>query len=176
MSPKSTRISFELPVVPYALRAFIEKAVTDDRTRMSFVESPGNALRAAGVPMQVEDLTKDDTDRLLGVIGNLRALIENDKIASDFRFEDVFKIASQDGYQEQRSSSEAYAETNFDHSQEGHSAENKSSSEGGIKDNFSKAGLGRRIDDISAPLISPGDLASITALMQANTRVMLEEG
>jgi len=142
---------------------------------MSFVESPGNALRAAGVPIQVEDLTKDDTDRLRDVIVNLRSLMDNDKIASDFRFEDVFKIASQVSYQEQHSSTESYAYTNFDHSQDGQSAENKSSTEGGIKDNFSKAGLGRNIEDIAAPLISPGDLAAITALMHANTRVMLEE-
>jgi hypothetical protein len=47
MPTKNERISFDLPMVPYSVRAFIEKAVNDERTMLSFVESPGTALRAA---------------------------------------------------------------------------------------------------------------------------------
>jgi hypothetical protein len=165
------RISFELPRVPHSLRGFIEKAVTDERTMLSFVESPGSALRAAGVPIQAECFTRADCDRLIHVLGALRNLVADGAIARDFRFERVFTVADTVAYQEQHSSTETYAEKNFDHSQEGHSAENKSSTEGGIKSDFSKAGiLTRPIEDIVAPLLSPGDLASIAALMQANIK------
>lgn len=164
---KSARLSFELPMVPYSLRAFVEKAVSDDRFMMSFVESPGSALRAAGVPVDADCLTKSDTDRLRDVLGKLRNLVATGKLAKDFRFEDVFVIANPVAYQEQHSTSESYAYQNFDHSQSGQSSENKSHTEGGIKTDFAKSGLGR-IEDIFAPLISPGALAAIGALMQAN--------
>ena len=163
------RISFDLPAVPYSLRAFIEHAVKDERTMLSFVESPGTALRAAGVPIQTDCLTKADCDRLKLVLGKLRNLVASGKIAKDFRFEEVFSVAGNVAYEQTKSSEEAYAEKNFDHSQEGHDAERKSSTEEGISKNF--AGFpNRAIDDIIAPLISPGDLAAITTLMNAKIR------
>ena len=89
---KSERLSFELPMVPFSLRAFVEKADFDDRFMLSFVESPGNALRAAGVPVDPDCLTKSNTDRLRDVLGKLRNLVAAGKLAKDFRFEDVFVI------------------------------------------------------------------------------------
>jgi hypothetical protein len=170
-SKKTARLSFELPMVPFSLRAFVERAVSDDRLMMSFVESPGNALRAAGVPISADCLTKSDTDRLKDVLGRMRNLVAAGKLARDFRFEDVFVIASPVAYQEQRSTSESYAYTNFDHSQDGQSSENKSHTEGGIKTDFAKSGLGR-IEDIFAPMISPGVLAAISALMHAKVETL----
>jgi hypothetical protein len=140
---------------------------------MAFVESPGAALQAAGVPIDVSSLTKTDMDRLKDVLGRLRNMVANGKLARDFRFEDVFEMTQPVAYQEQRSTSESYAYTNFDHSTEGQSAENKSHTEGGIKTDFSKSGLGR-VEDIMAPLISPSDLTVISVLMQAH--VMTQEG
>jgi len=175
MVAKNERISFDLPAVPYALRAFIERAVTDERVMLSFVESPGTALRAAGVPIDMSCLTRGDCDRLTLVLGRLRNLVASGNIKKDFRFEQVFTIGATVEYQEQTSHSESYAAHNFDHSQDGQTAENKSSTEGGIKDDFSKAGLGRKdFGDIVAPLINPGDLAAITALMQANLSARFE--
>jgi len=168
---KGERLSFELPMVPFSLRAFVERAVSDDRFMMSFVESPGNALRAAGVPVDVDCLTRTDTDRLRDVLGKLRNLVAAGKLSKDFRFEDVFVIANPVAYQEQHSTSESYAYQNFDHSQDGQSSENKSHTEGGIKTDFSKSGLGR-VEDIFAPLISPGALAAISALMQAKAQTI----
>ena len=156
MSPAkpSSRISFALPVVPFSLRAFVERAVRDERTMMSFVEIPGAALSAAGVPIDAACLTRTDTDQLRDVLGKLRNMVASGKIARDFRFEDVFAISDPAAYQEQRSTSESYAYQNFDHSPGGTSAENKSHTEGGIKTDFFKSGLGR-VEDILAPLISP---------------------
>jgi hypothetical protein len=168
---KPERISIELPMVPHSLRGFVERAVTDERFMLAFVESPGNALRSAGVPVDADCLTKADTDRLLLVLGRLRNLVASGKVARDFRFERVFAVANPVAYQEQTSHEETYAYKNFDHSTEGQSAENKSSTEGGIKTEFSKKGL-TRIEDIFAPLISPGVLAEITALMEANLKVL----
>jgi hypothetical protein len=170
-SKPPSRISFALPVVPVSLRDFIERAIRDERTMISFVESPGTALRAAGIPIDTACLTRIDTDRLRDVLGKLRNMVASGKIARDFRFEEVFAISENASYQEQRSTSETYANVNFDHSTQGQSAENKSHTEGGIKTDFSKSGLGR-VEDIFAPLISPGDLASITALMEANIQTL----
>jgi hypothetical protein len=169
--PNERRLSFALPMVPYSLRSFVERAVTDDRFMLSFVESPGHALRAAGVPVDPMCLKKADTDRLQSVLGRLRNLIAEGKVARDFRFEAVFAVADPVAYQEQTSREESYAYKNFDHSQEGTSSENKSHTEGGIKTEFSKKGLGR-IEDIFAPLISPGVLAEITSLMDANLKTI----
>ncbi len=163
----SPRIDFELPVVPHALRNFIERAVQDERTMLSFVEAPGPTLVGAGVPVDLKCLTKRDTDRLRDVLGQLRNMVAAGTLAKDFRFEEVFTVAQPNAYQEQRSTSESYAYTNFDHSQDGQSSENKSHTEGGIKADFSAHGIGR-VEDIMAPLINPGDLATISALMNAH--------
>jgi hypothetical protein len=168
---KPERLSFELPMVPYSVRGFVERAVTDERFMLTFIESPGNALRAAGVPVDAKCLTKTDTDRLQAVLGRLRNLVSSGKIARQFRFEEVFAVANPVAYQEQSSREESHAYKNFDHSTEGTSAENKSSTEGGIKTEFSKKGLSR-IEDIFAPLISPSVLAEISALMEANLKVI----
>jgi hypothetical protein len=165
------RLTIELPTVPFALRAFVEKAVNEERTMMSFVEAPGATLQAAGVPIDTSRLTKADTDRLRDVLGRLRNMVASGKLAKDFRFDDVFSVAKPNAYQEQNSTSETYAYTNFDHSQDGQSAENKSHTEGGIKTDFAKSGVGR-IEDIFAPLINPADLATISALMHANVESM----
>lgn len=168
---KPERLSFELPMVPYSLRGFVERAVMDERFMLTFVESPGIALRAAGVPVEEKCLTKADTDRLQAVLGRLRNLVSAGKIARDFRFEQIFAVQSPVAYQEQSTREETHAYKNFDHSQEGTSAEKKSTTEGGIKTEFSKKGLSR-IEDIFAPLISPSVLAQITALMEANLKVI----
>lgn len=126
---------------------------------------------AAGVPIDFECLTKSDCDRLKLVLGNLRNLVKEGKVARDFRFEDIFVLATPVAYQEQHSHSESYAYVNFDHSQEGQSSENKTTTEGGIKENFAKSGLGKpNMEEILAPLINPGDLATIATLMQANLK------
>jgi hypothetical protein len=98
MYDESGRISFDLPLTPHALRAFIEKAVQDEHTMLAFVESPGTALRAAGVPIEMDCLTRSDCDRLIQVLGNLRNLVASGLLARDFRFEDVFTIADSVAY------------------------------------------------------------------------------
>jgi len=165
MPAKSNRISFQLPVVPHSLRRFIETAVKDQRSMLAFVESPITALRAAGVPIQADCLTKSDCDRLVRVLGNLRNLVESGKVAKEFRFEDVFTIAGNVEYEQTSSSTDAYGDKNFDHSMEGHEAETKSSTSEGIHTKF--GGLPERLgDEIIAPLLSPGNLAAIFTLMQ----------
>ena len=175
-APKKERISFQLPVVPHSLRAFVEKTVKDERMMLSFVESPESALRAAGIPIQLECLTRSDYDRLKLVLGKLRNLVADGKIAKDFRFEDVFSFAGLVAYQEQYSSTESYAYTNFDHSTDGQSSENRSSREGGIKNDFSKAGIrGLDVEEIVAPMLRAGDLAAIATLMQTNLDMLVTE-
>ncbi|QBR70989.1 hypothetical protein CU048_06510 [Beijerinckiaceae bacterium] len=137
---------------------------------MEIVHEPNAApaaLQAAGVPIDTNLLTRRDTDRLRDVLGRLRNMVVAGKLARDFRFEEVFAVAQPNAYQEQRSTSESYAYTNFDHSADGQSAENKSHTEGGIKTDFSSHGFGR-VSEILAPLINPADLATISALMHAH--------
>jgi hypothetical protein len=161
--------------VPYALRLFIEKAIRDERTMLSFVESPGNALRAAGVPIDTACLKRADCTRLVRVLGRLRNLVASGKIAKDFRFEEIFTVGASVMYEQTKSSTDSYIEKNFDHSTEGHDAETKSSTEEGIHTNFQPFGMpSRDLDDIVAPLLSPGDLAAITTAMQATIRAAYE--
>lgn len=162
------RVNIELPAVPYALRLFIEKAVRDERIMLSVVESPGTALRAAGVPIDTTCLTRADCTRLVRVLGKLRNLVTDGKIAKDFRFEEVFTIGANVMYEQTKSSTDSYVEKNFDHSQEGHDSETKSSTEEGIHTNFQPFGMpARNLEDVVAPLLSPGDLAAIATAMQA---------
>lgn len=170
----SDRISHELPVIPHSLRAFIEGAVTNDRQMMAFVEAPGAALRAAGIPIDTRALSAKDTDGLRDVLGNLRNAVTAGLVNKDFRFEDVFKSAGSVAYQEQRSTSETYAYHNFDHSTDGQSSENKSHTEGGIKADFSKAGLGR-MRDINLPMINPEHLSRITEHLQEQIRQIRQQ-
>lgn len=172
---KSDRISFQLPAVPHSLRAFIEKAVRDQHCMLAFVESPITALRAAGVPIQTECLTKADCDRLVRVLGKLRNLVASGKLTKDFRFEDVLVFDPSVAYQSSQTLSDSFTEKNFDHSTDGHDSEQKSSTDQGIKNNFQNSGITQKFgDDIIAPLISPGDLAAIVTLMQA--KINLEFG
>jgi hypothetical protein len=172
MAAKNERINFELPAVPHSLRGFIERAVKDRRTMLSFVESPLTALRAAGVPIKENCLTKNDCDRFIRVLGNIRELVKSKKIAKDFRFEDIFTIGSTVFYEQTKSSTDSYIEKNFDHSEEGHDMEDKTSTEEGIHVNFNSGFPVRNFDDIIAPLLNPGDLAAIAVNMSAQLRTM----
>ena len=125
------------------------------------------ALRAAGVPIRGECLAKSDFDRLVRVLGKIRNLVASGKIAKNFRFEEVFTVGDSVMYEQTKSSTDSYIEKNFDHSTEGHDAETKSSTEEGISKNFGGFGVVQLGDDIIAPLLSPGNLGAIAALMQS---------
>ena len=62
------------------------------------IESPVTALISAGVPIQADSLTENDCMRLLKVLGNLRVLVAQGKIAEDFKFEDVFFVVGEVAY------------------------------------------------------------------------------
>jgi hypothetical protein len=167
------RISFQLPLVPHSLRAFIEQAVRDQRTMMSFVESPKLALQTAGVAVDLEKLTRADYGRLVRVLGKLRNLVAEGKLGRDFRFEEVFTIDEDVFYQQTKTETDSYVEKNFDHSTEGHDSEQKSSTEEGIYTQFQTFGTPTgRMELVTLPLISPGDLAVITTLMNAQLEAM----
>ena len=171
------RVSVDLPAVPYALRGFIENAVRDDRTMLSFVEAPVTALKAAGVPIDVQCLTKTDCDRLVRVLGKLRNLVADGSIPREFRFEEVFTVGENVMYEQTKESTDTFIEKNFDHSTEGHDSETKSSTEEGIHTNFKTFGrefLQRGIEEIRAPLISPGDLSAIATAMQVTLATVPE--
>jgi len=148
MQKNDERISFELPVVSHSFRVFIEKAVRDKRTMMSFVESPVTTLRAVGVPIKEDCLTINDCDQLIQVLGKLQNLVASGKIAKDFHFEDIFTT---------------YAERNFE---EDRGYEKNSPFTFGPK---GRPGFDERIDEraIAAPLLSPSNLAEIAMMMQA---------
>lgn len=90
MAASERRISVDLPVIPHALRGFIEDVVQHDRAMRSFMESPKDALHGAGVPLDDKNLNRKDFDSLIRVIGNLRKMVLTGKLSKDFEFEEVF--------------------------------------------------------------------------------------
>lgn len=165
------RIDFKMPSVPTSLREFIEKAVKDENTMKSFIETPIETLRAAGVPIQENGLTQGDIDHVISVIGKLRDLVNEGTISSDFKFEDVFDVSGQVFYEQSHEKSDSYCTENFEPSTSCKPTQHR---EGGIREEFnSQSGILDRFRDersIKAPLISPGDLAEITTVMQAKLR------
>jgi hypothetical protein len=167
MKPKMKRINLDLPLVPQSLKSFIEKAVMDERAMLSFIESPKNALTAAGIPIETKKLTRADCEQLIKVLGNLRNLVASGKLAKEFRFEEVFTTGHNVLFESGPTREETYCEKNFDHSTEGYSCETSKGSYVGRYLEFSNSGKYTRLtDDISAPLLSPGDLTAITISMQ----------
>jgi len=167
MAQKSDRVNFALPVVPQSLKAFIEKAVNNQRFMLAFVESPLSALHGAGVPVRADRLTQTDFDRFILVLGRLRNLVANGTIPKNFQYEAVFTIGADVEYEQTNTSSDSYCTQNFDHSVDGSTCEQTSSTETGIQTNFS-GGVSEQVgDDIIAPLLSPGNLAAIATLMEA---------
>jgi hypothetical protein len=171
MPDESVRISFALPIVPQSLRAFVEKAATNQRFLAAFFESPLAALHGAGVPIRPEGLTQQDFDRWFTVLGNLQKLVASGKIAKDFQFEQVFKIGRSATYESANASTHSASNVTFDHSTAGTSAFSKAGTRQGISAGFPVAGLsthpGQLGDQIIAPLLSPAHLATIATLMQA---------
>lgn len=165
------RITFELPMVPHSLRAFIEKTVKDERSMFSFFENPVIALRAAGVPIDEGCLRKSDCDRLVRVLGKMRRLVADNKLAKDFRFEDVFTIGADVTTETTDTHSDTYINRHFtpDTDSETHAETTE-----GMHTNFKPFGFGRILEEsgIIAPLLSAGDLAEIATRMDLAVKTL----
>ena len=168
---KHARISYQLPEVPYSLRALIERAAKERSVMMCLSEDPIMALRANGVRFSEECLTQKDCIRLVTVIGKLHTLVESGKVARDFRFEDVFTIAENVSYRSSNSESSTSCSTEFTPKVE---CFQTSHTEQGQEQKWQGFGLPGNIDPrwITAPMLSPGDLRQIITTMDQQIDVI----
>jgi len=168
MPDESVRISFALPVAPQSLRAFVEKAATNKRFLMAFVESPLAALHGAGVPIRPEGFTEQDFEQWFIVFGKLQELVASGKIARDFQFEQVFNVSRRAEASASSKSTSYGCHSNFHSNCTSNTGANNhaTNSFGGVRTDPWQLG-----DEIIAPLLSPGNLATIATLMLAQLKM-----
>ena len=156
---KSRRIDVKLPYVPRSLREFINKVIHDDRAFRTVVESPIEALAAAGVPIRKESFTAKDHLRLIKVLANIRNYVKQGKFEKDIRFEELFNAGGDVAFGTKEKETYAVQDKNWQNDQ---SADVDKGETEGVSEHFEKD-YGIRPDESirTIPLLTPRDLSEI---------------
>ncbi len=179
---QDARISHELPEVPHSLRSFIERASKDERVMNCLAEDPVRTIHRAGIPVRKRikiwflvlrrGLTTRDLTRFVTVVGRLHDLVASGNIAKDFRFEDVFEAGGA-LYRAVRTESRSHSRTSFTPKTESWTYRHTNR---GTNTKWNGDDILRGLDDrwLTAPLISPRDLATIVTRIDAQIDAMAE--
>jgi hypothetical protein len=156
---KPERIDVKLPYVPRSFRGFIDKIIHDDRAFQTVVESPLEALAAAGVTIRRESFTAKDHLRLIKVLANIRNYVKQGKFGKDIRFEELFNAGGDVTFATKEKETYAVQDQDWQNDQ---SADVDKGSTEGVSEHFEKD-YGIRPDESirTIPLLTPSDLSDI---------------
>jgi hypothetical protein len=156
---KSTkRVDIKVETLPYSLRAFIGKIMSDEEKFNAFAESPITALVRSNVPIDPTKFTKKDAEHLVLVMGKIHAYVRAKKFAKDVTFEGIFNVVTGAGgaVANVSPSANTYTWTNITPDTVTHTR-----SHTGMSQNFYRDGIDRlhlRDEILIGPLISPKEM------------------
>ena len=166
----SKRVDIKVKTLPYSLRAFIGKIMSDDEKFNAFVESPITALVRSNVPIDPTKFTKKDAEHLVLVMGKIHSFVKAKKFARDVTFEGVFNVVTAAGGDVAYVSHESHTHTWVNITPH---VQTVSHSHTGMNQNFFQDGaiidLHQYENVLTAPLISP--LAMKTMISEIEVQI-----
>jgi hypothetical protein len=170
----SKRVDIKVKTLPYSLRAFIGKIMSDDEKFNAFVESPITALVRSNVPIDPTKFTKKDADHLVLVMGKIHAYVKAKKFAKDVTFESVFNVATTRGGDAAYVSHESHTHTWIYITPH---VETVSDTHVGMNQNFFQDGmvdLHMRENVLVGPLISPVEMTHMISQIETVLDMQIE--
>jgi hypothetical protein len=154
------RVTKELSATPDSLRAFVNKAISDDATIAALEKDPVGTLRAAGVGLD-KDLPQADRDRFVKSIKQLHDQVSKGTLSREAAYLTVFHPAGLSAYQTYDTESHTYANVNF-HQQ----AYTESHTHIGRDSSFKGLDVTKTKQEVISPLLSRIDLIKVTEVIE----------